>query len=170
MNLPCPCNMHSTIESLLRRMICSERETPCADTREILFEIFPFLEHAGCDFYELLSLYAQLGDFSEDELGILLNCAPSPQSICKVEPRYIRQCIPRWTASKYHTGTISEVISEIQHTIQFQKPGLYTYNSNLNPHSHRSLNDLYVLIITGETIRWFDINRKNTYAFSSMDV
>ena len=165
MNVSHICTLHSTVERLLHSLIQAEKENPLPETRERLLDFLDLLNYLGCDFYDLLSIYVQADNFTEKDLSTILRYAPKPQAIYPPEPKYIRQSIPRWTASKYHTAPISDILLQIEQTIHTNRPGLYTYNSNLNPHSRRSLNDLYVLIIAGGSVRWFDINRKTTYAF-----
>ncbi|WP_417072319.1 hypothetical protein, partial [Hominenteromicrobium sp.] len=81
------------------------------------------------------------------------------------EIKNIKKSISRWTCSKYHTDTITEVIKDIQRKIGQHQLGIYQYNSNLNNKNRRSLNDLYVLVIAEQRILWYDINKKITSEF-----
>lgn len=166
---PYTCTTQSTVERFLDSIIHLELEDPKPEIRKGLFDILKLLDYSGCDFYDLLPLYIQMDNWKEAELLILLSYAPQPQATYLPDQRHIRQCIPRWTASKYHTSSIAEVLSQIEQTIHTGLSGLYTYNSNLNPYSRRSLNDLYVLVIAEGSTRWFDINRKSTYAFAQTE-
>lgn len=165
MNSPCSCTLQSTIERLLHSLIHLEQENPKPEIHKKLLDFFSLLDYAGCDFYDLLAVYAQISNFTEADLTAMLQHAPPPQSIYPSEAKYIRHCVRRWTASKYHTAPIADVLEDIEEKIKSGQPGLYTYNSNLNPYNHRSLNDLYVLILADSSVRWFDINRRSTCAF-----
>ena len=46
-----------------------------------------------------------------------------------------------------------------------KEQGIHAYNSNLNPKNRRSFNDLYLMVIDGDDIWWYDINRRSTYQF-----
>lgn len=98
-------------------------------------------------------------------LGVTLVQQGKPLAILSFTKGDIRRAIPRWTASRYHSATIDSVLSEVQGRLLSGAPGMFCYNSNLNPKNRRSLNDLYVLIITDTVKYWFDINRRCTYKF-----
>ena len=57
------------------------------------------------------------------------------------------------------------MVKQIQITMAEKKQGVHAYNSNLNPKNRRSLNDLYLMVIDGDDIWWYDINRRSTYQF-----
>ena len=95
-----------------------------------------------------------------------MQASPSPDQILQPTPQNIRITIPRWTPSKYHSGRIADIVTDVYEKIDRALPGIYIYNSNLNPKNARSLNDLYVLVIVENSIRWYDINRRCNYSFS----
>lgn len=159
------CTSKSTVEEIVRNLSEREGESTNDETRHLLLAFFHLLCQSGVDYYELIALYSALSHYSEKELLELLKYAPSPMAHLSPSSGDIRKAIPRWTASRYHSGTIDSIIKEIQGKLFLGSPGIFCYNSNLNPKSRRSLNDLYVLIITEKETRWFDINRKCTYKF-----
>lgn len=119
-------------------------------------------------FFKQLDLFefCNLNEFSISELKIILQASPSPNQILQPTPQNIRITIPRWTPSKYHSGRIADIVTDVYEKIDRALPGIYIYNSNLNPKNARSLNDLYVLVIVENSIRWYDINRRCNYSFS----
>ena len=121
----------------------------------------------GFDFYRVLQLYAKLERFSEEEIRMILQMSPQPKAVLRRPQKDIRIAMPRWTPTKYHTRPIDEVVKQIQITMAEKKQGVHAYNSNLNPKNRRSLNDLYLMVIDGDDIWWYDINRRSTYQSSS---
>lgn len=163
-----PClQLNITVESMVRKLIlaCNQSQQPIL--REQAFSLFHLLCGMGFDFYQVLQLYAKLKPFSEKEIGTIPQLSPSPKATLHPTVNEIRRAIPRWTPTKYHTGPIDKVVKEIQITMAKKVQGVHTYNSNLNPKNHRSLNDLYLMVIDGETIWWYDINRRSTYQFTT---
>ncbi len=159
-------SLNNSVESFLINLIDFCNEERDSKVREQIFSLFDLLCEVGFDFYSLLAFYSQLHSLTTYELEEIALRSPSPQAVMLPETKNIRKAIPRWTGTKYHTAPIANVIAEIRQKILFCKPGIYCYNSNLNPRNRKSLNDLYILIITPHTVRWYDINRKNTYQFS----
>lgn len=159
-------NLNNPVESFLTNLIdfCNEKRRP--KVRDQTFILFELLCEVGFDFYSLLAIYSQIHSLTTNELERIVLYSPMPQAVMLPETKNIRKAIPRWTGAKYHTASIANVISEIRQKILSGNPGIYCYNSNLNPRNRKSLNDLYILIITPYSIYWYDINRKNTYQFS----
>ena len=159
------CSSKSTVEEIVKSLSEREEQSSNSQIHHIILELFHLFCESGVDYYELIALYSTLSHYTENELQALLKYAPSPLAYLSPSSGDIRRAIPRWTASRYHSGTIESIIKEIQTKLLLGCPGIFCYNSNLNPKSRRSLNDLYVLIISENEKRWFDTNRKCTYKF-----
>lgn len=159
------CSSKSTVEEIVKSLSEREEQSSNNEIHHLILELFNLFCESGVDYYELIALYSTLSSYTENELQALLKYAPSPLTFLSPSSGDIRRAIPRWTASRYHSGTIESIIKEIQTKLLLGCPGIFCYNSNLNPKSRRSLNDLYVLIISENEKRWFDINRKCTYKF-----
>ncbi|NBK79533.1 hypothetical protein D5272_13295 [bacterium D16-76] len=158
------CTSKSTIEELVKSL--SERqESLFSENHSLLMDTFQILCKSGVDYYDILALYSTLSHYTENDLQTFIAYAPRPSANLSFTKGDIRRAIPRWTASRYHSATIDNVLSEVQGKLLSGVPGMFCYNSNLNPKNRRSLNDLYVLIITDSVNYWFDINRKCTYKF-----
>lgn len=133
--------------------------------RDKVFSLFQLLVEMDLNFYHLLSVFSALDDITADEVQLIIQLSPLPDIVEPVSYKNVRMAIPRWTASKYHSGQIEVVIQHIISLIQNNERGLYVYNSNLNPKNKRSFNDLYLLLIDEDTVRWYDINRQVTIQF-----
>lgn len=155
------------VQSMVRRLILSCNQSHQPLLRDQAFTLFRLLCEMGFDFYRVLQLYAKLEQFSKSEIDVILKLSPSPEATLHPTVSDIRRAMPRWTPTKYHTGPIDEVVKEIQITMAEKVQGVHAYNSNLNPKNRRSLNDLYLMVIDGEAIWWYDINRRSTYQFST---
>lgn len=163
-----PClQLNIPVESMVRKLVLSCNQSHQPILREQAFSLFQLLCEMGFDFYQILQLYAKLEQFSQKEVGIILRLSPPPRATLHPTVSDIRRAMPRWTPTKYHTGPIDEVVTQIQITIAEKEQGVHAYNSNLNPKNRRSLNDLYLMIIEGDAIWWYDINRRSTYQFST---
>lgn len=161
-----PClQLNIPVESMVRKLVLSCNQSHQPILREQAFSLFQLLCEMGFDFYQILQLYAKLEQFSQKEVGIILRLSPPPRATLHPTVSDIRRAMPRWTPTKYHTGPIDEVVTQIQITIAEKEQGVHAYNSNLNPKNRRSLNDLYLMIIEGDAIWWYDINRRSTYQF-----
>lgn len=165
MKLPYLLNIKNPIEDFLQALICTYKETGISEIKKLFSEQCDLLIQAGCDFYDLPSLYMNFAPFTEDDQRIILAWSPIPSQSFTPEIKNIKKSISRWTCSKYHTDTITEVIKDIQRKIGQHQLGIYQYNSNLNNKNRRSLNDLYVLVIAEQRILWYDINKKITSEF-----
>lgn len=155
------------VESFVRCLITACNQSNQPKIREQTFSLFQLLCETGCDFYCALQLYSGLDKLSEQEIQIIFEVSPAPESILHPTSKDIRTALPRWTPTKYHTGPIDEIVEDVQNKIVTRTQGVYSYNSNLNPKNRRSLNDLYLLMIAGDIIRWYDINRRSTFRFVS---
>lgn len=131
----------------------------------VCIQLFPLLVAGGCDFYDVLSLYSEIKQLTEPELETLVTLSPTPVASLPVTEKDVRECIPRWTASKYSSGKITEAVDSIIENLTNCAPGVKIYDSNLNPRNKRSVNDRYVLIISGSSSLFYDINRRHTYLF-----
>lgn len=161
-----PClQLSIPVESMVRKLILSCNQSNQPLLRDQAFTLFRLLCEMGFDFYRVLQLYANLEQLSEKEIDVILRLSPPPRATLHPTVSDIRQAMPRWTPTKYHTGPIDEVVKQIQITMAKKRQGIHAYNSNLNPKNRRSLNDLYLMIIDGDAIWWYDINRRSTYQF-----
>lgn len=161
-----PClQLNITVESMVRRLIlfCNQSRQPIL--REQALSLFRLLCEMGFDFYRVLQLYANLEQLSKKEISVILKLSPPPRAALHPTVSDIRRAMPRWTPTKYHTGPIDEVVKQIQITMAEKEQGVHAYSSNLNPKNRRSLNDLYLMVIDGNDIWWYDINRRRTYQF-----
>ena len=132
--------------------------------RNALFDLFISLLRVGCDYYDLIALYAE-HEISESELNILNAQAPLPETTLPITPSNIKRSIFRWTASKYHTDYISSVVEDIYRKLLLGKSGMTVYNSNHNPRSKTAVNERYILLITQYQNLFLDINRKMAVQF-----
>lgn len=129
-----------------------------------LIELFQALAKVNCDYYDLLSIYSG-HELSDSEQEALLRMSPAPKSVLTITREHVRECIPRWTASRFHTATISDVVENIYFKLFSGKPGISVYDSNLNPRNQKAVNDRYVLIIQNGQKAFMDINRRSTVLF-----
>ena len=126
--------------------------------------IFKMLLTTGCDFYELLSLYAEF-PLTEKDGEALIEYAPPPASIFTITQANVRVALPHWTPSRYHTAPITEVVQGIYQQLFLGKPLVKVYNSNLNPRNRKAYNDRYILLITTHKSLLIDIKRRTTIQF-----
>lgn len=117
----------------------------------------------GCDFYELLELFANCEAISERNISCIIDNIPNAKTIMNYSEKGIRRMIPHWSSSKYHTATIEDVCNDIKHHIESDLEGVFVYNSNANSQSKRNYNDTYILIVANTSKFFFDINRKKAY-------
>lgn len=117
----------------------------------------------GCDFYELLELFANCDAISKNNITCIIENIPTAKKITDYSEKGIRRMILHWTSSKYHTATIEEVCKEIKRHIENDAEGIYVYNSNANTPNRKAYNDMYILIIADFEKFFFDINRKKAY-------
>lgn len=117
----------------------------------------------GCDFYELLELFANCEAISKNNITCIVENIPTTKKITDYSEKGIRKMIPHWSSSKYHTATIEDVCNDIKHHIECDLEGAFIYYSNDNTQSKRYYNDTYILLIIDSQKFFFDINRKKTY-------
>ena len=121
---------------------------------------------AGCDYYELTAIATAMVSFSEIEVGTLISLSPESKAILPATWKNIRESIPRWTSSKYHSAPIAKVVENVHNLLTENRNGIKVYNSNLNLRNKRASNDQYILLISGERRIFLDINRRATITFS----
>ena len=117
----------------------------------------------GCDFYELLELFANCEAICEKNINCIVENTPTAKKVTDYSEKGIRRMISHWTSSKYHTATIEDVCKEIKQYIENDSDGAFVYNSNANTPNRKAYNDMYILIIADFEKFFFDINRKKTY-------
>lgn len=117
----------------------------------------------GCDFYEVLELFANCEAINERNISCIIDNIPTTKIIMDYSEKGIRRMIPHWSSSKYHTATIENICNDIKHHIKCDLEGVFVYNSNDNTQNKRYYNDTYILIIGHTGKFFFDINRKKTY-------
>ncbi len=117
----------------------------------------------GCDFYELLELFANCEAINNKNITCIVENIPTTKIITDYSEKGIRRMIPHWSSSKYHTATIEEVCNELKCHIESDSQGTFVYNSNANSKNKRYYNDTYILLIADTGKFFFDINRKKAY-------
>lgn len=134
----------------------------------LTIELMDFLVRHGCDFYEVIRAMTreELTQCSQEEIRTLYRLAPKHRQLKSLDPGDIHGMIARWTATKYHTGPIQEVIRDIRLKCLNRQVGLSIYNSNLNPQNPKAANDPYILLVTEEGICFLDLNRKISYHYT----
>ena len=150
-------------EFLIKILLNEELSIPVQHTLSLDF--LEKFQIAGCNYYDLLAVIASIDTFSEKDLEFLISLSPKPQASLPVNLKTIRECIPRWTASKYHSAPISKIVEDMQKLLTGSVSGITVFNSNLNVRNKRAVNDQYVLLITKEHRIFLDINRKTTIRF-----
>lgn len=154
-----------TLETFLKKAWYEKGELNISQ-RPMLMQLFDMLVKMGCDYYSLMSVYSE-HSLSEAELEFLVNLSPPPKAVMPIHPLKIKECIPRWTPSRYHTAKISQVIDMIYAKLLAGKPGITVYDSNLNVYNKKAVNDRYILIITKDVKAFLNVNRKSTVFFQS---
>lgn len=157
-------NMFTSVHELLDIMIEEDQnDYPSLSTLNFV----EYLIRHGCDFFDVMRVMVrkELTNCSEETIQSLIMLVPQHRILKTLGLNDIHGMIARWTATKYHTAPIQEVIRDIQFKCANKKTGLYIYNSNLNPNDPRAANDPYVLMITDSDIRFLDLNRKISYQY-----
>lgn len=158
-------SLDMTLRAFLIKVLWAE-ELLSPIQHSLSIELLEKFQIAGCNYYDLLAVAATVNSFSEEDLEFLISLSPKPQANFPANLKSIRECIPRWTASKYHSASIAKVVEEIQTLLTGSDSGITVFNSNLNPHNKRAVNDQYILLITKEHRIFLDINRKTTISFT----
>lgn len=157
-------SLEITLREFLIRVLQHE-ELVSPVQHALSLELLETFHTVGCNYYELLSVVSTINSFSEDDLELLISLSPKPQASLPVNLKNIRECIPRWTASKYHSAPIAKIVEDMQKLLTGNVSGITVFNSNLNPHDKRTVNDQYVLLISQKHRILLDINRKTTISF-----
>lgn len=159
-----PLSLDTTLRELLKKVLWHE-ELLSPIEHSLSLELLEKFQVTGCSYYDLLAIVSAFNSFSENELEFLISLSPKPKANLLISQRTIRECIPRWTASKYHSAPIAKVVEEIQTLLTGSVSGITVFNSNLNVRNKQAVNDQYVLLITKEHRIFLDINRKTTICF-----
>ncbi len=159
---PIPLNI--TLHEFLTRVLWIE-ESSCPIQHTLSLELIEKFQFAGCNYYDLLAVASSVNSFSAENLEDLISLSPKPQANLLANQKNIRKCIPRWTASKYHSAPIARVVEKIQNLLTENACGITVFNSNLNVRNKRAVNDQYILLISKEHRIFLDINRKTTISF-----
>lgn len=159
-----PISLEITLREFLTRVLQMEELSPPVQ-HSLSLELLEKFQMAGCNYYDLLSVVCSVNTFSENELELLISLSPKPQAQLVVSQKNIRECIPRWTASKYHSAPIAKIVEDMQNLLTGNVSGITVFNSNLNVRNKRAVNDQYVLLISKEHRILLDINRKTTISF-----
>ena len=117
----------------------------------------------GCDFYELLELFVNYNAITKRNINCIIENIPASKIITDCSDKSLRQMIPHWSSSRYHSDTIKEVCNKLKKTIKNNIQGVFVYNSNANAQNRKAYKDIYILLITQSQKFFFDINRKKTY-------
>lgn len=161
----CPISLDIALREFLTKVLWME-EVSYPVQHLLSLELFEKFQTAGCNYYDLLAVMSSVDTFSEKELELLISLSPKAQANLLINRENIRENIPRWTASIYRTAPIAKVVEDIQRLLTENVSGITVFNSNLNPHDKRAVNDQYVLLISQEHRIFVDINRKTTIRFT----
>ena len=156
-----------TVEEFIRSRCLTDTQSNNEKLSDIK-QLFVVLVNLGCDYYELISLYSDFYD-SSDMVDLFIALAPIPFMQMPVSPIAIRSSIVRWTASKYHSAPISEVVEGIHNIMLGNVTTIVNYDSNRNLRNKRVVNDRYILLTNNERRLLLDINRKRTISFIRED-
>jgi len=124
---------------------------------------FKDLLTVGCDFYEILELFANCEAINRKNVTCIVENIPATKVITDYSEKGIRRMIPHWSPSKYHTATIEDVCNDLKQHIENDSEGTFIYNSNANLKNKKTYNDTYILLIAASNKFFFDINRKKSY-------
>lgn len=154
-----------TLHEFLTKVLSME-ELSSPVQHSLSLELLEKFQMAGCNYYDLLAVVCSVNTFSENELELLISLSPKPQAQLVVSQKNIRECIPRWTASKYHSAPIAKIVEDMQNLLTGNVSGITVFSSNLNVRDKRAVNDQYVLLISQDHRIFVDINRKTTISFT----
>lgn len=131
-------------------------------------DLIEMLLRYGCSYYDVITLLSTImpQKCPKEDIEILQSLAPSGFPLKKLNPTSIRNMIPRWTGTRYHTASIARVVLDIQLKCNARIPCIFTYHSNLNPRNKKSKDDPYVLLVSDEKMVFLDINRRRVYTYS----
>ena len=159
-----PTSLDLSLKEVLRKVLMAE-DFALPRKHSLSICLFKLFQIVGCDYFELISVLADVDSFSERELDTLISLAPAFVAQLAITTKNIRQSIPRWTSSRYHTAPIDEIVEKIKKLLTENVPGVTVFNSNLNPRAKRSVNDQYILLISNNDCIFLDINRKTATKF-----
>ncbi len=153
-----------TLRNLCALIQADQEDYPSSSTLSYICQL---IEH-GYDYYDIMRtiINGNLVGCSEDAVEILCSLVPRSRKLKSLSANNIHGMIARWTATKYHTGPIREVVQDIQSKCLARNVGLTIYNSNLNPNNPRAANDPYILMITKKEMKFLDLNRKISYQYT----
>ncbi len=153
-----------TLQNTLRDLIYKVFNQNNLSDEEIR-SIFEILIKCECDFFELANEVARITiPIPFHQIEAVFALCPNSTKIKDVKLQTIHALIPRWTSTKYHSGTIAQVTQDIQEKIISRDQGLYAYHSNLSPR-RSSVDDPYLLLINSQSAHFFDINRRKVYLY-----
>lgn len=159
-----PISLDCSLENLLRKVLC--KEDICAvPQHELSLDLLKDFRAAGCDYFDLLAVMSSVNSYTAEEIETMISLGPKLAARLAVTPQNIRECIPRWTSSKYRSAPITVVVKELENLLTENKCGITLYNSNLNLRDRRSVNDQYILLISKENRIFLDVNRKISIGF-----
>ena len=161
----CPISLDVALREFLTKVLWME-EASNPVQHLLSLELFEKFQLAGCNYYDLLAVMSSADTFSEKEIELLISLSPKSRTNLLINRENIRKNIPRWTASKYHTAPIAKIVEDVQTLLTENVSGITVFNSNLNPHNKRAVNDQYILLISKEHRILVDINRKTTINFT----
>lgn len=159
--------LHNTIENFLVTILALSEDTLsffCSTENQN--RLFLDLWNLGCDFYDLIRIYANAEKVNPALGEIVAEKILSDNDIQSISLNKLNSLIPRWTGTKYHSGNKKEVLQDIQNNVLIPQVGVYLYNSNRNTHNPRAYNDIYILIVTNEKNIFIDVNRRKTHEIS----
>lgn len=117
----------------------------------------------GFDFFELLELFVNCDGVTEKSVQCISDNVINAEVVTRFNDKELRKMIPHWTASPYHSASISEVCSDLKELVKNNTNGTFVYRSNLNLTNKKTHNDTYVLIINENVKYFFDINRRKSF-------
>ena len=127
-------------------------------------DLFQVLVKTNCDYFQLLSIYSE-HELPLEEQRTLISLGPLPKCSLSITRDHVRECIPRWTGSRFHTAAITDVIETVYFKLLSANPGMSVYDSNRNPNNPKAANDRYILFIQNDMKVFVDVNRKTTTSF-----
>ena len=156
--------LHNTIENFLVTILSLSEDTlSFFSSIESQNNLFKELWDFGCDFYELVRIYANAGKLTLSLGKIIVEKIVSDKDIQSISINKLNSLIPRWTGTKYHSGNKKEVLQDIHNKASLSQVGVYRYNSNRNLHNPRAYNDIYILIVTERNNIFIDVNRRKIH-------
>lgn len=108
---------------------------------------FEDLLKIGCDFYEILELFANCNAIDAGNIAYILKNVPTAKTVTGCSRNQLRQMIPHWYNFKQNRLTINDLCEELKSHIENHSDGIYVYNSNANIKKQKSYNDVYALLI-----------------------